>query len=142
MTMLDRMRQHRGWLKWSLAVVVLTFVLLYVPSFLKDPGAAGANDVVATVNGRAIKAQDFQTLYQQQVLSFRRRQRAGREQAWAADRRPGGAGAGEREDQQCGQRNGAGRTARTPGDFSYSHKRQARRHGAAQQVRKPMLPMS
>src|SRR5436190_2112926 len=27
MTMLDRMRRHRNWLKWSLALVVLTFIM-------------------------------------------------------------------------------------------------------------------
>ena len=32
MTMLDRMRRHKGWLKWSLALVVLTFVWLYIPA--------------------------------------------------------------------------------------------------------------
>jgi hypothetical protein len=32
MTMLDRMRRHQGWLKWSLALVVLTFVFFYVPT--------------------------------------------------------------------------------------------------------------
>ena len=31
MTMLDRMRRHKGWLKWSLAIVVLAFILLYIP---------------------------------------------------------------------------------------------------------------
>ena len=34
MTMLDRMRRHKGWLKWSLALVVLTFVVFYIPEFL------------------------------------------------------------------------------------------------------------
>ncbi len=34
MTMLDRMRRHKGWLKWSLALVVLTFVVFYIPDFL------------------------------------------------------------------------------------------------------------
>ena len=34
MTMLDRMRRHKDWLKWSLAIVVLAFILLYIPSFL------------------------------------------------------------------------------------------------------------
>jgi len=29
MTMLDRMRRHRNWLKWSLALVVLTFIIFY-----------------------------------------------------------------------------------------------------------------
>ena len=35
MTMLDRMRRHKGWLKWSLAIVILAFIILYIPSFLK-----------------------------------------------------------------------------------------------------------
>ena len=34
MTMLDRMRRHKGWLKWSLALVVLTFVVFYIPEFI------------------------------------------------------------------------------------------------------------
>ena len=41
MTMLDRMRRHKGWLKWSLAIVVLAFIFLYIPSFLDEPGARG-----------------------------------------------------------------------------------------------------
>jgi len=58
MTMLDRMRRHRWLLKWSLGAVVVTFVLLYVPSFLKNGGAAGVtgaqgNDTIATVDGNA-----------------------------------------------------------------------------------------
>ena len=39
MTMLDRMRQHSNWLKWSLALVCLSFVLFYIPDFLS--GSAG-----------------------------------------------------------------------------------------------------
>ena len=39
MTMLDRMRRHKGWLKWSLALVCVTFVFFYIPSFFKcGPG--------------------------------------------------------------------------------------------------------
>jgi peptidyl-prolyl cis-trans isomerase D len=53
MTMLDRMRRHKGWLKWSLAIVILAFVVLYIPSFLKSD-LAGNNDVVASVEGRDI----------------------------------------------------------------------------------------
>ena len=41
MTMLDRMRRHKGWLKWSLAIVILAFIILYIPSFLDDPTAIG-----------------------------------------------------------------------------------------------------
>src|ERR1043165_551869 len=72
MTMLDRMRRHRNWLKWSLAIVVVSFVLLYIPSFLSDStqGAAG-NAVVASVDGREITAAPFRRLYQQQMEQYR-----------------------------------------------------------------------
>ncbi len=72
MTMLDRMRRHRGWLKWSLAIVVLAFIFLYIPSFL-DPGATGAGNsqVVASVDGRDITATRFRRVYQQQMQAYR-----------------------------------------------------------------------
>src|SRR5262245_25508397 len=72
MTMLDRMRRHRSWLKWSLAIVVVSFVLLYIPSFLSDStqGAAG-NSVVASVDGRDITAAHFRRVYQQQMAQYR-----------------------------------------------------------------------
>ena len=35
MTMLDRMRRHRDWLKWSLGLVCVAFVLFYIPDFLR-----------------------------------------------------------------------------------------------------------
>ena len=45
MTMLDRMRRHKSWLKWSLALVVLSFVVFYIPSFLRtETDAAAPND--------------------------------------------------------------------------------------------------
>jgi peptidyl-prolyl cis-trans isomerase D len=68
--MLDNMRRHKAWLKWSLGAVVVTFVLLYVPSFLQT-GGPNANDTIATVNGRAVKAGDFRTMYAQQVDAYR-----------------------------------------------------------------------
>lgn len=72
MTMLDRMRRHKNWLKWSLAIVVLAFILLYVPEFLPDPaGAAGPNAVVASVEGRDIKVAQFRRAYQQQMQAYR-----------------------------------------------------------------------
>src|SRR4030095_5023901 len=72
MTMLDRMRRHRNWLKWSLAIVVVSFVLLYIPSFLNDSnqGAAG-NAVVASVDGHDITAARFRRVYQQQMQQYR-----------------------------------------------------------------------
>jgi peptidyl-prolyl cis-trans isomerase D len=72
MTMLDRMRRHRNWLKWSLAIVVVSFVLLYIPSFM-DPsrGVPGASSVVADVDGREISATHFRRVYQQQMNAYR-----------------------------------------------------------------------
>ena len=71
MTMLDRMRRHRGWLKWSLALVVLSFVLLYIP-WQQQPGMpASATDVVATVDGREITVARFRRAYLQQMQAYR-----------------------------------------------------------------------
>ncbi len=72
MTMLDRMRRHRNWLKWSLAIVVLAFILLYIPDFLRqDAAGAGPNAVVATVDGRDITVARFRRVYQQQMQAYR-----------------------------------------------------------------------
>ncbi|OFV90393.1 MAG: hypothetical protein A3H95_03790 [Acidobacteria bacterium RIFCSPLOWO2_02_FULL_64_15] len=74
MTMLDRMRRHRNWLKWSLGLVVLAFVIFYIPDFLSNPAAgtgAAAGDTIATVEGRAITAGEFRRTYQAQVQAYR-----------------------------------------------------------------------
>jgi peptidyl-prolyl cis-trans isomerase D len=71
MTMLDRMRRHKGWLKWSLAAVVLAFIFLYIPSFIPENGPAGASDVVASVDGRDITVARFRRVYQQQMQAYR-----------------------------------------------------------------------
>ena len=72
MTMLDRMRRHKAWLKWSLAVVVLTFVAFYIPSFL-DTTTAGAapSEVLAEVEGEEITVRDFQRRYTAQLQAYR-----------------------------------------------------------------------
>ena len=70
MTMLDRMRRHKGWLKWSLAIVILAFIVLYIPSFLK-PDASNNNSVVASVEGREITAGRFRQAYQRQMQAYR-----------------------------------------------------------------------
>ena len=73
MTMLDRMRRHRAWLKWSLALVVLTFVVFYIPSFMDDPSTAagaGPNEVVASVEGRDVTAGQFQRRFQTQMAAY------------------------------------------------------------------------
>jgi peptidyl-prolyl cis-trans isomerase D len=70
--MLDGMRRHKNWLKWSLAIVVVAFVALYIPSFLKDTASgAGPNGVVATVEGRDITVNRFRRAYMQQLTAFR-----------------------------------------------------------------------
>src|ERR1700692_120569 len=67
MTMLDRMRQHKNWLKWSLGLVVLSFVIFYIPEFLRSTGAdAASGETVATVDGREITSGDFRRVYQAQ----------------------------------------------------------------------------
>jgi peptidyl-prolyl cis-trans isomerase D len=72
MTMLDRMRRHRGWLKWSLALVVLSFILLYIPWNRMQSGApVSSNSVVATVDGREITVARFQRVYRQQMQTYR-----------------------------------------------------------------------
>ena len=72
MTMLDRMRRHRNWLKWSLGLVVLTFIAFYIPSFLDTTTGVGASasDVVATVNGKDIRGLDYQRRYQNQMMAY------------------------------------------------------------------------
>jgi peptidyl-prolyl cis-trans isomerase D len=71
MTMLDRMRRHKGWLKWSLFIVVIAFIWLYIPSFMGDTAGAGARDVVASVDGRDITVARFRRLYNQQMQAYR-----------------------------------------------------------------------
>jgi len=72
MTMLDRMRRHRNWLKWSLGLVCLAFVIFYIPDFLRGTGAAGASsDTVATVNGTEIRSEEFRRAYQGQLQAYR-----------------------------------------------------------------------
>ena len=75
MTMLDRMRRHKGWLKWSLALVVLAFIVFYIPSFLDDPTAVGVGaapgEVIAEVEGRTVTAGQFRQRYNAQVQAYR-----------------------------------------------------------------------
>jgi peptidyl-prolyl cis-trans isomerase D len=72
MTMLDRMRRHRDWLKWSLGMVCVAFVLFYIPDFLRGSGAdATSGDTVAKVDGREITSADFRRTYQAQLQAYR-----------------------------------------------------------------------
>jgi peptidyl-prolyl cis-trans isomerase D len=70
--MLDRMRRHRDWLKWSLGLVCVAFVLFYIPDFLRGTGAdAASGDTVAKVEGRDITSADFRRTYQAQLQAYR-----------------------------------------------------------------------
>jgi peptidyl-prolyl cis-trans isomerase D len=71
MTMLDSMRRHKGWLKWSLGIVGVTFVWFYVPSFFRGTQGTAATDALAVVDGREVLVGAYQRLYQQQVQSLR-----------------------------------------------------------------------
>jgi peptidyl-prolyl cis-trans isomerase D len=70
--MLDRMRQHRSWLKWSLGLVVLSFVIFYIPEFMRSTGAdAAAGETIANVSGHEITAGEFRRTYQAQLQAYR-----------------------------------------------------------------------
>ena len=72
MTMLDKMRRHKSWLKWSLILVCLAFVVFYIPDFLRGTtGADAAGDTVASIEGRSITAGEFRKTYQAQVQAYR-----------------------------------------------------------------------
>src|SRR5215468_7121275 len=72
MTMLDRMRRHKNWLKWSLILVCLAFVVFYIPDFLRGTGAdAASGDTVAQIEGQPITAGEFRRLYQAQLQAYR-----------------------------------------------------------------------
>ena len=72
MTMLDRMRRHRDWLKWSLGLVCVAFVLFYIPDFLRGSGAdAASSDTIAKVDGHEIKSGEFRRTYQAQLQAYR-----------------------------------------------------------------------
>src|SRR4029078_4025002 len=72
MTMLDRMRRHKNWLKWSLLLVCLAFVIFYIPDFLRGTGAdAASGETVATIQGQDISAGEFRRIYQAQLQPYR-----------------------------------------------------------------------
>ena len=62
------LRRHRRWFFVFLWVVILAFVILYIPN--ADPATSLANSPVATVGGRPIPASAFQRKYLQQRRQF------------------------------------------------------------------------
>lgn len=72
MTMLDRMRRHMSWLKWSLGLVCLAFIIFYIPDFLRGSGAdAASGDTIARVEGQDISTGEFRRTYQAQLQAYR-----------------------------------------------------------------------
>src|SRR6188508_3699143 len=74
MTMLDRMRRHKGWLKWSLALVAVTLTFYLGDYFRSQPtttAGATSREVVAEVNGVDILAGDFRSRYLLQMQQAR-----------------------------------------------------------------------
>src|SRR4051812_10836799 len=72
MTMLDRMRRHMSWLKWSLFLVCLAFIIFYIPDFLRSNNAdAAAGETIARVEGQGITANEFRRTYQAQLQAYR-----------------------------------------------------------------------
>ena len=62
------LRRHRRWFFVFLWVVILAFVILYIPNL--DPATRLADSTVATVGGRTIQASDFQKQYLRQRRQF------------------------------------------------------------------------
>ena len=70
MTMLDRMRRHKNVLKWSLVLVVLAFIALYIPASNDSANGAGLNDAVATVEGNEVTVGEFRQAYARQMQAY------------------------------------------------------------------------
>ena len=68
MTMLDRMRRHRGWLKWIMGIVAVTMAAFFVP--WDQQGAVQLNETVAEVDGREITAGEFRRELNQRMQAI------------------------------------------------------------------------
>ncbi len=62
------LRRHRRWFFVFLWVVILAFVILYIPNL--DPAARLADSPVATVGGRPLQTSEFQRQYLRQRRQF------------------------------------------------------------------------
>ena len=61
-----------SWLKWSLGLVCLAFIIFYIPDFLRTNGAdAASGETIARVEGRDITASEFRRTYQAQLQAYR-----------------------------------------------------------------------
>jgi peptidyl-prolyl cis-trans isomerase D len=67
MTMLDRMRRHRGWLKWIMGIVAVTMAMFFVPW---ENTNVQLDETVADVNGKEITAGEFRRELNQRLQMF------------------------------------------------------------------------
>jgi peptidyl-prolyl cis-trans isomerase D len=66
------MRRHKAWLQWSLVLVVLAFIIFYIPDFLRGSGAdATSGETIARVEGHPITSGEFRRTYQAQLQAYR-----------------------------------------------------------------------
>ena len=71
MTMLDRMRRHKAWLKWTLALAGFALLVLGFPLIQPPPEIPGTlTDVLAQVGDQEITVGEFQTLFRRQLQSY------------------------------------------------------------------------
>ncbi len=71
MTMLDSMRRHQTWLKWSLAPLILAFGLFFVPRNNTASATVGGDLVLADVEGETVTVAQFQRRYSAQMQQYR-----------------------------------------------------------------------
>jgi peptidyl-prolyl cis-trans isomerase D len=70
MTMLNSMRRHQVWLKWTIVVAGVAMVAYLVPTLSRGTGGPG-DETVATVDGQEINVRDFQRQLNQRMQMFR-----------------------------------------------------------------------
>ena len=71
MTMLDGMRRHIGWLKWSLAAAGFALLVLGFPLIQSQAELTGGmTDVLAQVGDEEITVGEFRNIYLQQLQSY------------------------------------------------------------------------
>jgi len=71
MTMLKAMRRHRGWLKWSLGLLVIAFAAYFVPDLYRGFTSESSAAPVAEVEGAAITVQEYQRQLNARIQMFR-----------------------------------------------------------------------
>jgi peptidyl-prolyl cis-trans isomerase D len=74
MTMLDRMRRHRNYLKWFLGVVAVSMCLYLIPNFMQPSTStvsATSREIIANIGDRTVTVKDFDSRYQSQLASYR-----------------------------------------------------------------------